>query len=339
MNISEIQNIDSSFKVIKDSAAFFQGITDSSAKAADHIFYVKNKNFLNEIINTDEIKNLFIIIDEKFYSNLKEEAGKLLNAKALATVSDVTLNMCHLSKVFYHKKFNPTDDLLDGRQRGDVEIDPTAFIAQGVFIGSRVKIGANVKIQSGTVIHSDVSIGDNTQIYSNVSLYSGTIVGKNARIHAGTVIGADGFGYHFSRGVHHKIWHMGGVHIHDDVEIGANSCVDSGTFSPTIIGRGSKIDNFVQVGHNCKLGTGVILCGHVGLGGSTTIGDFTVFGGQSGAANGVKIGGQVQVAGRAGVISNLEDKETVGGFPARDMKEWLRGLATLKKLSQKNTEK
>lgn len=337
MIVTEIEKLDPSFKVISihEKEISFLGITDSHAKKSKHLFYVKNKNYLQEAMLFSNLSEIGLIIEEKYFASLKEEELQELKKKPLmlATSKDVMASMCHLSGVFYHIEFKKEDNLLDGRQLGNCEIDPTVFIAQGVFIGSNVKIKANTKIHSGVVIHSNVTIGEDTEIYPNVTIYSKTQIGNGVRIHAGTVVGADGFGYHFSNGKHLKIWHMGGVEIQNFVEIGANSCVDMGTFSPTIIGNGSKLDNHVQIGHNCRLGVGVVLCGQVALGGSTTLGDYTVAGGQAGFANGLKIGSQVQVAGGAGVISNVNDKEAVGGFPARDMREWLKSLATLRKLA------
>lgn len=341
MNSEDLKNKDDSIQIIQESnpQQEFLGITDAVLKKPQHLFFVKNKNFLSEIIDSEELKNLALIVEEKYF-NLLDTAtvDKLKSAKFLATSKDVMLTMCKLSEVFHQKIFSDADNFLDGRQLGNVEIDPTAMIAQGVFIGSRVKIGANVKIHSGVTIQSDVEIQDGTVLFNNVSIYSMTKIGKNVRIHAGSVIGADGFGYHFSAGTHHKIWHMGGVEIKDNVEIGANSCVDMGTFSPTTIGAGSKIDNQVQVGHNVKLGNGVVLCGQVAVGGSTTIGDFTVAGGQAGFGNGLKIGKGVQLAGASGAVSNVGDGETVGGFPARDHKEWLKSLAMLRKLALNKKE-
>lgn len=332
-----IKNLDSTFAIVseKNTQFHYLGITDSHAKASHHLFFVKNKTYLQEALAFTNLADIGLVVDEKYFTTLDESAINEIKNKAqmVATAKDVMATMCLVSEIFYREVFKREDNILDGRQLGNCEIDPTVFIAQGVYLGSNVKIKANVKIHSGVVIHSDVTIGEGTEIYPNVTIYSKTQIGNNVRIHAGTVIGADGFGYHFHKGQHLKIWHMGGVEIHDSVEIGANSCVDMGTFSPTIIGRGSKIDNHVQVGHNCRLGMGVILCGQAAIGGSTSIGDFTVVGGQAGFANGLKIGSQVQVAGGAGVISNLKDKETVGGFPARDMKEWLKSLATLRRLS------
>lgn len=337
MNINDLKKIDSSITIIsnQETAISFDGITDAYGKKPNHLFFVKNKSFFQEALSFENKNQMGFIFDEKFFSSIEKNLLEdlLKQSLMLATSKDVMVTMCLLSEVFHHQLFKKEDNLLDGRQMGNCEIEPSAFIAQGVFLGANVKISANVKIHSGVVIHSEVEIGEGTEIFSNVTIYSKTKIGSSVRIHAGTVIGADGFGYHFHKGAHLKIWHMGGVEIQDQVEIGANSCVDMGTFSPTIIGRGSKLDNHVQVGHNCRLGMGVILCGQVAIGGSTTLGDFTVVGGQAGFANGLTIGKQTQIAGGAGVISNIKDGEVVGGFPARDMKEWLKSMATLRKLA------
>ena len=260
---------------------------------------------------------------------------ELIKQKAwwVATVLDVNLAMSFLSKPFYDEKIGNPNDMVDGRQMGTASIHPSVWIAQGAFLGENVTIAENAKIHSGVTLMSGVTIGEGTEIFPGTTIYRNVKIGNNVRIHANCVIGADGFGYNFSKGVHHKVWHMGSVIIEDDVEIGAATCIDSGTFSPTKIGRGSKIDNQVQIGHNCKLGTGVILCGQAGLGGSTTIGDYTVFGGDAKAANGLKIGKGVQIAGGAGVINNVEDGEVLGGFPARNIKEWMKGVAYIRKHS------
>ncbi len=170
-----------------------------------------------------------------------------------------------------------------------------------------------------------------------MTIYPFTKIGKGCRIHSGTVIGADGFGYTFHQGQHHKIWHMGGVEISDDVEIGSNTSIDQGTFSPTRIGAGTRIDNLVQIAHNCKIGKGCVLCGQVGLAGSVTLEDFVVIGGQAALGPDCHIGMGTQIGGKAGVMEAAvwPAGSKIAGFPARDLKEWLRGLALAKKLAEK----
>jgi UDP-3-O-[3-hydroxymyristoyl] glucosamine N-acyltransferase len=244
--------------------------------------------------------------------------------------------MTKLSLPFYQNIKESWNDEVDGRQMGTVDIDPSSWIAQHVFIGKDVVIGKNVRIYPGVRILSGSSIGDDCELFPGVTIYQNVKIGNAVRIHGNTTIGADGFGYNFRDGIHHKLWHMGGVIIGDNVEIGANSCVDGGTFSPTLIGAGSKFDNHVQVGHNCIIGSGVILCGHVAIGGSSELGDFTVFGGKSGMGHAMKLGKACQVGGGALVNRDWPDGSVLGGHPARPLKEWMKGLAYVRNQVSKN---
>ncbi len=341
MKLENLLSLDQSFEILHGSKdIFISGVTDSFRMSENHLFFVKNKKFFQEWNEKRHHNKIGLVIDVKFYESLNEELKSLAlaNTLFLATVADVNLAISRFSKSFYDEKIGNPNDMVDGRQMGTTEIDSSAWIAQGVFIGERVIIKANVKIHPGTVVMSGVEIDEGTEIFSNTVIYRNVKIGKNVRIHSNCSIGADGFGYNFFRGEHLKVWHIGSVEIQDNVEIGSGSCIDAGTFSPTVIGRGTKIDNLVQVGHNCQLGAGVILCGQVAIGGSSTIGDYSVLGGKAGVGNGITIGKGVQVSGNAGVVSNVGDGEVVGGFPARNLKEWLKGLAYVRKMSLGNNK-
>ena len=305
------------------------------------VVFIKNAKFLEKLIpSIEKAVSLKIgaIVDEKFFNlvnaELKSQMEKL---PWIATSNNVAMSLTLMSKPFYDMKMKGVNTQVDGRQMGTVEIDPSAHISQNVFIGEFVKIGANVEIMPGVVILPHSEIGDNSKIYSNVSIYPFSKIGKNCRIHSGTVIGSDGFGYTFNQGSHVKIWHMGGVIIHDDVEIGANSAVDMGTFSPTVIGAGCRIDNLVQIAHNVKLGRGCILCGQSGIAGSAVLEDYVVLGGRAAIGPDSRIGMGTQVAGGAkvneGAIWPAGSK--LGGHPAKDLKEWMRGIAYLRTMSLK----
>lgn len=336
MNLGSLQNYDSSFRIIQGEANLnVSGITDTTELVQGAIVFIKNKVFLSEWLEKNSPGQTGVIVEKKYFDSLDSDFLARLKTLAcfVAIVDDVNIAMSYLSKPFYDTKYGTPNDIVDGRQMGSAVVDSSAWIAQGVFVGEKVTIGPNVKIHPGVVLMSGVSIQEGTEIFSNTVIYRNVKIGRNVRIHGNCTIGADGFGYNFKNGEHLKVWHMGSVIIYDNVEIGAGTCVDSGTFSPTIIGAGSKIDNQVQIGHNCKLGRGVIICGQSGIAGSCTIGDYAVLGGKVAVANGITIGKAAQVAGNAGVTGNIADGEVVGGFPARDIKEWMKGVAYVRKHS------
>lgn len=317
------------------SETSFLRISDKNSISRGSIYFCASAAFLKPLEENNE-RDLLVIFAKKFFEEKKEEISQTLSQLSFfGTVENVPLAMGALSKPFYDEVVALQNDEVDGRQLDSCDIHPTAVISQGVFLGQNVKIGKDVRIYPGCVICSDSEVGEGTVLYPNVSVMAKTKIGKGCRLHSGTVIGSDGFGYNFADGVHHKVWHMGGVVIEDNVEIGSNCCVDQGTFSPTIVGAGSKIDNQVQVAHNVRMGQGVIVCGQGGLAGSSSVGNFTVFGGGARLAPDIHVGSGCQVGGNAGVTANLEDGATVAGFPARPIKEWLKGIAYLRKMSLK----
>jgi UDP-3-O-[3-hydroxymyristoyl] glucosamine N-acyltransferase len=211
-------------------------------------------------------------------------------------------------------------------------IDPTAHIGPHCTLGERVKIGANVVLQAGDAIGHDSTIGEGTNLFPNVTLYPRTQVGRHVRIHAGVVIGADGFGYVFDNSFHRKVPQIGNVVIGDDVEIGANTTVDRGALGSTIIGKGTKIDNLVQVGHNVEIGEHSILCAQVGIAGSTKLGRYDVLAGQVGIAGHLKIGNQVTIGSKSGVMNNIGDGEKWLGIPALPDKQAKRMMIAMQRL-------
>jgi len=212
------------------------------------------------------------------------------------------------------------------------QIDPTAHIGPHCTVGERVKIGANAVLQAGNFIGDDAVIGDETNLFSNVTIYPRTQIGKRVRIHAGAVIGSDGFGYVFDSGFHRKVPQVGNVVIGDDVEIGSNTSVDRGALGSTIIGKGTKIDNLVQVGHNVELGEYCILCAQVGIAGSAKLGKYTVLAGQVGIAGHLKIGNQVTIGSKSGVMHNIPDGEKWLGIPAQPDKQAKRIMIAMQRL-------
>lgn len=218
----------------------------------------------------------------------------------------------------------------------DCQIDKEVSIGPLVAIGDRVRIGARVTIHPGTVIGDDCVIGDDSILYANVSIARDSIIGKRVILHSGVSIGSDGFGYATdpATGIHLKKPQVGNVQIDDDVEIGANSCVDRAAFGTTRIRSGVKIDNLVMVAHNVDIGEHSILVGQVGIAGSTALGRNVVLGGQAGVAGHLKIGDRVMVAAMSGVHTDLKDGSIVGGVPAFDVKQWGRATAAFSRLPE-----
>jgi UDP-3-O-[3-hydroxymyristoyl] glucosamine N-acyltransferase len=212
------------------------------------------------------------------------------------------------------------------------QVDPSAHIGPHCSIGERVKIGANVVLQSGNFIGDDSVLGDGTNLFPNVTIYSRSQIGKRVRIHSGTVIGSDGFGYVFDTSFHRKVPQIGNVVIGDDVEIGSNSSVDRGALGSTVIGKGTKIDNLVQVAHNVEIGEHCILCAQVGIAGSAKVGHYVVMAGQVGIAGHLKIGNKVTVGSKAGVMHNIPDGEMWLGTPAQPDKQAKRIMIALQRL-------
>ena len=212
------------------------------------------------------------------------------------------------------------------------QVDPTAHIGPHCTIGERVKIGANCVLQSGNSVGDDSVLGDETNLFPNATIYSRTQIGKRVRIHAGAVIGSDGFGYVFDTSFHRKVPQIGNVIIGDDVEIGANTTVDRAALGSTSIGKGTKIDNLVQVGHNVEIGEHCIFCAQVGISGSTKIGNYTVMAGQAGLAGHLKIGNKVTIGSKSGVMHNIPDGEQWLGIPAQPDKQAKRVMIAMQRL-------
>ncbi|PID75551.1 MAG: UDP-3-O-(3-hydroxymyristoyl)glucosamine N-acyltransferase [Deltaproteobacteria bacterium] len=211
----------------------------------------------------------------------------------------------------------------------EISIGPLAVI------GDRVRIGERVTIEPGVVVGDDVCIGDDTRLCANVTVYNGCLIGSRVCLHAGVVVGADGYGYATSaQGEHLKRPQVGIVRIADDVEIGANTCVDRAAYGETLIGAGTKIDNLVQVGHNAKVGESCLLVAQVGIAGSTTLGRNVVMAGHSAVAGHLHIGDRAMVAAKAGVHTNLEEGAAVGGIPAIPVRQWARCSAVFAKLPE-----
>ncbi len=335
MNLKDLKSI----KLEQGKALMANSVSLPKEPQNGSLCFVKSKRFLKELfegIERNQAKDLGLIVPEDLWSAEKKNLSAHKSFTWVATTKNFDQAMIDVSKVFYDQKFEGIQHLVDGRQLGTCEIDPSAEISQNVFLGDNVKIAEGVKLYPGCVVGSNVSIGAGTILFPNVTIYSFTKIGSQCRIHSGVVIGGDGFGYNFIEGMHKKVWHFGGVEIGNDVEIGANTTIDMGTFTPTKIGEGSKLDDQVMIAHNVQLGRGVVICGHTGCAGSSVIGDFTFISGNCSISNDTKVGSGCQVAGATIVTKDIPDGQTVAGYPATDIKEWRRSIIHFQKQGQRS---
>jgi UDP-3-O-[3-hydroxymyristoyl] glucosamine N-acyltransferase len=217
-------------------------------------------------------------------------------------------------------------------------ISPSAKIGQDVYIGPFAVIGDGAVVGDGTQIYPHTVVGDGVTIgtkcllYPNVTVYQGCKIGNNVTIHAGSVVGADGFGFAPNTEGYTKIPQIGIVIIEDDVEIGANTCIDRSTMGQTVIHKGVKLDNLIQVAHNCEVGENTVMSAQVGLAGSTKIGAWCMVGGQAGFSGHIKIADKTFIGAQAGVISNTKSGQQLIGTPAIDPKVFFKARAVDAKL-------
>jgi len=254
--------------------------------------------------------------------------------KSLLCVTNPHLAFAKIVGLFFYKPYQPKG--IDAK----AWISPTAQLGKDltvypfVYIGDRCRIGDRVTLHPGVFIGEDSSIGEESVIYPNASLYSGTVIGKRVILHSGVVVGSDGFGYVKDGKKNVKIPQVGSVEIEDDVEIGANTTIDRAALGKTIIRRGVKIDNLVQVAHNVVIGEDSIIVAQVGISGSTKIGSNVILAGQVGVVDHVEIGDNVMVGAQSGVPYDLAPNQGYTGSPALPHREFLRAISVFPKLPE-----
>lgn len=252
----------------------------------------------------------------------------------LLLVEDPPYALARLLEVFHPRQTPPAG------VHPTAVVDPSARVAPTAHLGPWVVVGAQSRVEDGAVLeaHTVVGrrcrVGAGSRLHPHVVLYDDTELGCRVEVHSGTVLGSDGFGYATHGGVHHKVPQVGRVVVEDDVEIGANTAVDRAALGATRIGAGSKIDNLVQVGHNVEIGRASILCGQVGIAGSTHLGDGVVLAGRSGVSGHLTVGDRVQIAADSVALRSVEAGEKVAGTPAVPMAQWRRQVVMLSRLTE-----
>tara|TARA_Y100000992_G_C21263977_1_gene492896 strand:+ start:1145 stop:2125 length:981 start_codon:yes stop_codon:yes gene_type:complete len=278
----------------------------------EDITFLNNSRYLNELNNK---KFKFLIIQKK---NIKY----FNNNKKLLIVNNVLQSVYKIVNLFYP---NNTTDIVDLNLKAinERKIYQKLQIGKNILVGNKVKIGANTTIGNNTIIESNVIIGKNCCIGSNV-VVKNSLIGDNVVIQDGAIIGKSGFG--FSPNLNKNIYypHVGMVIVNDNVQIGCNNTIDRGSLSNTIIGKNTFLDNQVHIAHNVKIGKNCIIAGQVGIAGSTILGNQVHIGGQAGISGHLNIGSNVKIAGGSGVIKDIPSNKNVMGYPAKDIKQFLR---------------
>lgn len=240
---------------------------------------------------------------------------------------------------YFHPAFIPPAGVAAGACIDPTaRVAPTAAISSGCVIGAGARVGERSVLYPGVIVYPQAEIGAACVVHAGVIIRERCILGDRVIVQPNAVIGSDGFGFAPSGQRYEKIPQVGRVIIEDDVEIGACSCIDRGTLGDTRLGRGSKLDNLVQIGHNVQLGEDCVLVAQVGISGSTQIGRHCTFGGQAGTAGHIKIGDFVTIAGRGGVSNDVADNQMMAGFPLLPHREWLKMAMTMTRLPEMRRE-
>jgi len=260
--------------------------------------------------------------------------GSDLGPRTVLVVDDPYLALAAALEIF-HPAVRPRAGVSpDAAIGAGCSLGADVAVLAGAVVGEGSRLGDGVVVMPGAVVGAGVEIGARSTIHPNVTIYDRCVIGCDVIIHAGAVIGSDGFGFAREGERHHKIPQVGNVVIEDDVEIGANVTIDRATFGSTIVGRGTKIDNLVQIGHNVQVGENSILVAQVGISGSTRLGKRVVFAGQSGAVGHIEIGDGAVVGAKSAVTRDLPAGAFVVGHPAIDAGIWKRAVAVFERLPQ-----
>jgi len=307
--------------VIGDGEIEISGVSAIDEAKAGEITFIANPKYLPKL---NETRASAVIVSKEV------PRGE----KPLLSVANPYLAFAKIL-TFFSQKTHPPQGI-----DSNAWISPTARLGKDltlypfVYIGDRCSIGDRVILYPGVCIGEDSSIGEDSVLYPNVSIYSGTAIGKRVILHSGVVIGSDGFGYVKEGKKNVKIPQIGGVEIEDDVEIGSNTTVDRATLGKTIIRRGVKIDNLVQVAHNVIVGEDSIIVAQVGISGSTKIGSNVTLAGQVGMVGHIEIGDNVIVGAQSGVGHDLPANQVFTGTPAIPHREYLRSVTVFPKLPE-----
>jgi UDP-3-O-[3-hydroxymyristoyl] glucosamine N-acyltransferase len=306
-------------EVLGDEAATLKGFAPADSAGPGDLTFAENEDFFARA----ESSAATAILADKRFSSTKKIVIRVVNARVA---------FARAMALFFPERTFPAGVHATAIVAPSAQIDPTAHVGPHCAIGERVRIGARTVLQGGNFVGDDSKLDDDVNLFPNVTIYPHTEIGRRVRIHANTVIGSDGFGYVQDGDIHRKVPQIGNVVIGDDVEIGAGVAIDRGALGSTVIGKGTKIDNLVQIAHNVEIGEHCIVVGQAGIAGSTKLGNYVVLAGQVGIAGHLNIGNKAIIAAQAGVMNDIPDGEQWLGTPAQPDKEMKRQFIAVRHL-------
>jgi UDP-3-O-[3-hydroxymyristoyl] glucosamine N-acyltransferase len=308
-------------EVIGDASLELTGFAPAALARPGDLTFAENETFFQK---AEQSAAAAILVDGPFAST----------RKTLIRVANARIGFARVLPLFFPERtFAPgihPSSVVDP----SAQVDVSAHIGPFCSVGEKTRIGAGVVLQGNNHVGRNAAIGAQSRLFPNVVIYDQTQIGQRVRIHAGSVIGADGFGYVPDSGFHRKVPQVGFVILQDDVEIGANVTIDRGALGPTTIGKGTKIDNLVQIAHNVSIGEHSLVVAQVGIAGSTKIGHYATLAGQVGIAGHLKIGNNVTVAAQSGVMHDIPDGGKWLGAPAQPDRQAKRQMIALQHLPE-----
>lgn len=308
-------------RVIGDENAIVSGLGTLDEATEGQITFLANPKYAAKVATT---KATAIVVPP----------GAERHGKNVIELKNPYLAFAKLLTLFHVRQAEPKG-VMDGAMIGkDVVMGEGITVYPGAYVADGVKIGKRVVIYPGTVLYEGVEVGDDVTLHSNVTVREGCRIGNRVVIHSGVVIGSDGFGYAPDGKGYQKIPQIGIVVIEDDVEIGANTTIDRAALGFTLIRRGTKIDNLVQIAHNCVIGENCIIVSQTGISGSTKLGEHVTIGGQVGIVGHLEIGDNVMVGAKSGVHNSVAAGQIFSGYPAFPHKEWLKSASVFSKLPE-----
>ena len=311
--------------IVGDKNATVSTVSSIDGGKAGSLAYLTNPKYEQYLYTTEAS---IVLVDNTFEPKAEVKTTLI----KVENVGECVLNLLEMYNATRPRKtgISKLASIHEGAELGE-----DCFVGDFAVVEGTAKIGANVQIYPQCYIGDNVTIGEGTKLYPGVKIYEGCVVGKNCIIHAGAVIGADGFGFApKADGTFAKIPQLGNVIIEDNVEIGANTCVDRAKTDSTIIRSGVKLDNLIQIGHNVQVGSNTVMSAQVGIAGTTKVGSNCFIAGQVGIADHVTVGNRVQIGSKSGIDKSVPDGEIRFGFPALPGMQYHRSFAVFKNLPE-----